>query len=50
MPKAIHKAGSLRRVQEDSARRKRTNVIKHSTPGSVEIKPARKERLVAVVK
>ncbi len=47
MPKAIHKAGALRRTMEDSQRRKRANTIKHSKPGSVELKPARKERLVA---
>ena len=47
MPKAIHKAGALRRTMEESQRRKRANVIKHSKPGSVELKPARKERLVA---
>ena len=49
MPKAIHKAGELRRTMEESQRRKRSNTIKHSKPGSVEIKPARKERLVAEV-
>jgi WD repeat and SOF domain-containing protein 1 len=47
VPKAIHKAGALRRTMEDSQRRKRANTIKHSKPGSVELKPARKERLVA---
>jgi hypothetical protein len=48
VPKAIHRASSLRRTMEDSQRRKRDNVIKHSAPGSVITKPARKERLVAV--
>ncbi len=49
MPKAIFKAGALRRTMEDSQRRKRGNVIKHSAPDSVVMKPARKERLVAVL-
>jgi WD repeat and SOF domain-containing protein 1 len=49
VPKAIFKAGALRRTMEDSQRRKRGNVIKHSAPDSVVMKPARKERLVAVL-
>ncbi len=50
VPKAIHRAGELRRTMEESQRRKRANRVKHATPGSVELKPARKERLVAVLK
>ena len=48
VPKAIHKAAALRREMEGSQRRKRDNTIKHSAHGSVQIKPARKERIVAV--
>jgi WD repeat and SOF domain-containing protein 1 len=50
VPKAIFKAAGLRREMEESQRRKRANVVKHSAPGSVVAKPARKERLVAQVK
>jgi len=47
VPKAVRKAASLRRTMEDSQRRKKENVRKHSAEGTVETKPARKERLVA---
>ena len=47
LPKAVHKARLLRRTMEDSVRRKKENVRKHSAPGSVVDKPARRERIVA---
>ena len=47
VPKAVHKAGLLRRTMEDSQRRKKENVRKHSAAGAAPAKPARKERLVA---
>ena len=46
MPKAIHKAEQLRRTMEDSQRRKRENVLKHSGSGAASVPAARKERLV----
>ena len=46
VPKAIHKAEQLRRTMEDSQRRKRENVLKHSAPGAAPMPAARKERLV----
>jgi len=47
VPKAVHKAALLRRTMEDSQRRKRENVRKHSAPDATPPVPARKERLVA---
>jgi len=46
VPKAIHKAEQLRRTMEDSQRRKRENVLKHSAPGAAPMPAARKERLL----
>ena len=50
VPKAVHKAAELRRTMEDSQRRKKENVRKHSAEGAVVQRPARKERLVAELK
>ena len=47
VPKAIHKASQLRHTMEESQRVKRDNVAKHSAPGTVAVRPARKERIVA---
>jgi len=47
LPAAIYKAKKLRRTQIDSERRKTANRIKHSAPGSVVVKPARKRKIVA---
>jgi hypothetical protein len=47
VPKAIHKASQLRHTMEESQRVKRDNVAKHSAPGSITTRPARKERIVA---
>ncbi len=47
VPKAVYKAGKLRRLQGDAKRKKRQNVEKHSAPGTIEHKPARKERIWA---
>jgi hypothetical protein len=36
----------VRRIQVDSERRKTQNRIKHSAPGAVVVKPARKKKIV----
>lgn len=46
LPKSIYKTGQLRREATDSERRKDKNRIKHSAPGSVIVKPARKKKIV----
>jgi hypothetical protein len=47
LPVPIYKAGKLRRTMLESERRKTSNRIAHSAPGSVTIKPARKKKIVA---
>ena len=47
LPKSVHKAHLQRRTMEDSARRKKENVRKHSAPGAVAEKAARRERIIA---
>lgn len=47
LPAPIYKAAKLRRVQQDSERRKTQHRIAHSAPGSVKLKPARKKKIVA---
>ena len=47
LPKSIYKTGKLRREVMDAERRKEENRIKHSAPGSIKIKPARKKKIVA---
>jgi len=49
VPKDIHKAAQLRRAMEESERRRLRNRIQHSAPGAVEVKPARKKKVVAEV-
>ena len=39
-------AGKLRRTMIDADARKLQNVIKHSKPGSVKVKPARQKKIV----
>ena len=43
----IYKASKTRRIMEESERRRLQNRVKHSTPGAVKVKPARKKKLVA---
>ena len=47
LPAPIYKAAKLRRVQQDSERRKTQHRIAHSAPGSVKVKPARRKKVVA---
>jgi WD repeat and SOF domain-containing protein 1 len=47
LPKPLHKATKLRKTMEDSERRKLRNKVAHSAPGSVDIKPIRKKKIVA---
>ncbi|GAB4819994.1 hypothetical protein N2152v2_007040 [Parachlorella kessleri] len=47
VPAAIHKASKLRRDMTEADRRRTQNVIAHSAPGSVKVKPARKKKIVA---
>ena len=47
LPAAIYKASKLRRTQMDSERRKTQHRVAHSAPGSVQLKPARKKKIVA---
>lgn len=47
VPKAIYKAAKLRRQMTDAERKKTQNRVAHSAPGSVELKPARKKKIVA---
>jgi hypothetical protein len=42
-------AGKIRRVQINSETRKEKNRIKHSAPGTVKVKAARKKKIVAEV-
>lgn len=49
LPAPVYKAAKLRRVQQDSERRKTQHRIAHSAPGSVKIKAARKKKVVAEV-
>ncbi|KIY94371.1 WD repeat and SOF domain-containing protein 1 [Monoraphidium neglectum] len=49
VPKAIYKAAKTRRKVQDADKRKLTNRIKHSAPGSVTVKPERKKKIVAEV-
>ncbi|KAK9844406.1 hypothetical protein WJX74_002087 [Apatococcus lobatus] len=46
VPKPIYKAGKLRRTIVDADARKLQNVMKHSKPGSVKVKPARQKKIV----
>jgi DDB1- and CUL4-associated factor 13 len=47
LPRQIKKARKLRVVMEDAERRRRTNRIEHSAPGTVEVKPLRKKKIIA---
>jgi WD repeat and SOF domain-containing protein 1 len=47
LPAPIYKAARSRRVQTDSEQKKLKNRIKHSKPGSVVVKPARKKKIIA---
>jgi WD repeat and SOF domain-containing protein 1 len=47
VPKAVYKASKLRRAVQDADKRKLSNRIKHSAPGTVEVKPERKRKIVA---
>ena len=49
LPKSIYKTGQLRRDVTEAERRKEQNRIKHSAPGSIKIKPARKKKIVTRV-
>ena len=40
-------AGKVRREQKNAEKRKEKNRITHSKPGSVIVKPARKQKLLA---
>lgn len=46
LPKAIYTTGKLRREVTESERKKQLNRIKHSAPGSIKTKPARKKKIV----
>ena len=46
LPAVVFKEKNLRRVQEDASRRKLTNKIAHSKPGSIKVKGARKKKIV----
>ena len=46
LPKSIYKTGQLRRTVQESERRKQQNRIKHSAPGSIQVKPQRKKKIV----
>jgi len=46
LPTPIYKASKTRRIQIDSEKRKTQNRIKHSAPGAVVVKPARKKKIV----
>jgi len=50
VPKLVYKAAKEKRVMAEAQRRKRTNVIHHSKPGSVKIVPERQKNVVTVVK
>ena len=43
----VVQASKLRRDMTDAERRRTQNVIAHSAPGSVKVKPARKKKIVA---
>lgn len=47
LPAAIYKAKKLRRSMEDAASKRLHNKISHSAPGAVEIKPARKKKVIS---
>lgn len=47
LPQAIYKATKLRRNMEESERKKLKNRIAHSAPGAVQVKAARKKKIVA---
>ena len=49
LPAPIYKAAKLRRVRQDSERRKTQHRVAHSAPGAVQLKPARKKKVVAEV-
>ena len=46
LPKSIYKAKKTRRIMEDAETRRQKNRIQHSAPGAVEIKPARKKKII----
>jgi WD repeat and SOF domain-containing protein 1 len=46
LPKSIYKAKKLRRTMEDAEQRRQRNKIQHSAPGSVDVKPARKKKII----
>eukprot|EP00882_Tetradesmus_deserticola_P008927 GHRQ01009417.1.p1 GENE.GHRQ01009417.1~~GHRQ01009417.1.p1 ORF type:complete len:450 (+),score=192.11 GHRQ01009417.1:122-1471(+) len=47
VPVAIHKASKMRRIVQDSDKRKLQRRIQHSAPGSITVKPERKKKIVA---
>lgn len=47
LPTPIYKAAKVRRTHTESERQKTKNRIKHSAPGAVVVKPARKKKIVA---
>jgi len=47
LPKAVKKAHKLARASEDADTRKLRRRVSHSAPGSVEVKPARRKKIVA---
>ncbi|KAF6252435.1 WD40-repeat-containing domain protein [Scenedesmus sp. NREL 46B-D3] len=47
VPVAIHKASKMRRIVQDSDKRKLQRRIQHSAPGSITVKPERKKKVVA---
>lgn len=46
LPAPIFRAAKLRRTMVDAERRRTSNRIAHSAPGSVKVKPARKKKIV----
>jgi WD repeat and SOF domain-containing protein 1 len=49
LSQAIYKASKTRRIIMQADRRRLTNRIAHSKPGSVKVKPERKKKLLAEV-
>lgn len=46
LPTSIYKAKKLRRTMEDAESKRLKNKIAHSAPGSIEVKPARKKKIM----
>eukprot|EP00955_Chlamydomonas_euryale_P105215 365622-Chlamydomonas_euryale.AAC.10 len=47
LPKPIYKAAKARRIVVDADKRKLSRRVAHSKPGSVEVKPERKKKIIA---